>query len=81
MKKTRMSLGDLTVESFRTTPEIRAQRGTVVGHTGNCSFPTWYNECNETVTYGENTCYCIVPRTDAQYCNTNRECTGPGGMC
>lgn len=48
---------------------------------GCTGYPTWYNECNETVTYGENTCYCDVPMTDAQYCNTERDCTGDGGMC
>ena len=81
MKKISLNLDDLAVESFRTLPRLPRQRGTVMGHTGDCSYPTWYNACHETVTYGEATCYCIVPRTDARYCNTARECTGSGGMC
>lgn len=82
MKKVKLDLSGLSVESFRTTPAMRDQRGTVVGHTGNCSYPTWYNECLPTVTYGENTCYCRVPHSDPRYCNTNVECyESNGGMC
>jgi hypothetical protein len=80
MKKTKLNLSELTVESFSTIPRKPEQRGTVVAHTGECSYPTLYNACLETVTYGENTCYCEVPRSDPRYCNTERDCSGDG-MC
>lgn len=90
MKKLRLDLDSLHVESFSPSRAPGEDRGTVEGHGESqygscpsdctCSYPTWYNECHETVTYGENTCYCQIPITDARYCNTERDCSG-GGMC
>lgn len=76
MRKISLNVDDLAVESYRTTPRLPRQRGTVLGHTGDASHPTWYDACHVTVTFGEATCDCLVPRTDARYCNTARACMG-----
>jgi hypothetical protein len=83
MKKRKLRLEDLRVESLVTTPGA-ALRGTVHGaqsfygcpFTYDCMYPT--ASCQNTETQnGEYTCAhgCMVPRTDAVACCTQGECT------
>ena len=46
-----------------------------------CVYPTAvYHSCADTETYGEHSCYCLYPNTDARMCCTEEGCSG-GGMC
>src|SRR5262245_61761073 len=65
MKKLRLNLDDLKVESFATTPEANGQRGTVFGQT------VYETDCGTT---------CSVPATECEgpNCTLGVECTGVG---
>lgn len=84
MRKVKLNVEKLRVESFAASEEPSNQ-GTVVGHGSQvrdgCVYPTAnYHSCEPTETYGEFTCHCLYPNTDAQMCCTEERCTG-GGMC
>lgn len=92
--KLRMKLEDLEVDTFATTRVGGGQAGTVRGMDGTqgqgtcvaacnpptevgCQYPT--TSCGDTQTFGEYTCFCLYPATDARVC-----CGGgsaPGSMC
>ncbi len=42
MKKLKLNLEDLKVESFETTDNDTNTKGTVVGNSGTCHLPSWY---------------------------------------
>jgi hypothetical protein len=84
MRKVKLNVESLHVESF-TPAEEQPQRGTVVGHVSRvhdgCVYPTAvYHSCQPGVTYGEFTCFCLYPDTDARMCCSDQGCSG-GGMC
>jgi hypothetical protein len=87
MKKRRLKLNDLRVESVSMSSEV-VSRGTVHAHgpetiltcpwTFDCMWPTATPSCPPTATQGpEYTCAqgCMVPRTEARACCTQGECT------
>ena len=90
MKKTRLDIGALQVDSFAVTDEATAPRGTVHGHgpsgvptcncptQAGCAYPT--NSCGPTETYGENTCFCLYEPTHFRVCCDGTVESG-GGMC
>lgn len=84
MKKVKLNVEKLWVESFAANDKP-AEPGTVMAHASavrdGCVYPTAaYHSCEPGVTYGENTCYCLYPNTDARICCTVQGCSG-GGMC
>ncbi len=84
MRKLKLNVEKLQVESFAPEEETE-KRGTVVAHASQprdgCVYPTAvYHSCEPTETYGEYSCYCLYPNTDARMCCTEQGCSG-GGMC
>ncbi|HEX6038207.1 hypothetical protein [Longimicrobium sp.] len=66
MKKLRLSLDELTVDSFQTGDDEALQRGTVHGNASDstcfqriceCREPSEYNQSCGTCDYDEDTCY------------------------
>jgi hypothetical protein len=77
MKKIKLEVDNLSVESFATEREP-APRGTVDGHftavRDGCQYPT--PSCEPGQTYGEFTCFCLYGRTDEHICcNSDIHCT------
>lgn len=118
MRKIRLELDALEVDTFATTPGGPRPAGTVraadseqeysMGDTcdlcqtediglcngygeteamtcrcqtggGTCMYPT--NSCPPGQTFGENTCYCLYPRTDPRVCCGAEPSQGGGAMC
>lgn len=81
MKKIRLDVETLRVESF-TTEDETWKRGTIVGHASQaqdgCVHPTAiHHSCHEDYTFeGEDTCQCFYPDTDVQICCTVNQCSG-----
>ena len=83
MKKLRLEVDQLTVQSF-TTAAKPAQRGTVDAFANTsvqqCAYPT--PSCGETETYGEATCFCLYPRSGPVICcQTDAWCGGGSSPC
>lgn len=91
MKKIRLELETLTVESFYLAEE-GSPRGTVLGRSatdfdcvptdpryGGCVYPTAaHHSCQPGETVDQYTCNCLYPETDARMCCTGEGCSG---MC
>jgi len=85
MKKVRLEIADLSVDSFATHSEPGV-RGTVAGHftavRDGCKYPT--PSCQPGQTVGEFTCYCLYAQTDEHLCCQSdiwctNTCQGGGG--
>ena len=83
MKKLRLELDDLRVDTFR-TGVVRMGARTVRGHAytaiGYCQYPS--TSCPPGETGSGYSCYCMYPNTSEQVCcsDPERGCSG-GGMC
>ena len=89
MKKIRLEINELSVESF-TTQLPPAERGTVDGHftavRDRCQYPT--PSCEPGQTYGEFSCFCLYGPTDEHiccqsdiHCTNTCQCGGTGSTC
>jgi len=90
MKKIRLEISNLSVESF-TTHSQPGVRGTIDGHftaaRDGCQYPT--PSCEPGQTYGEFSCWCLYGRTDERICcQSDIHCTntcqcggGTGATC
>ena len=76
MEKIRLSLDELTVQSFATTAGARAERGTVRGH----DLPTDQVEC-PTADPNWNTCWATCGDTCGDSCGGSCGCGGPSDWC
>ena len=78
MRKHKLEIDDLKVDSFSTDDSIAKARGTVRGQAGVYPTPS----CGDTETYGEYSCRCLYARTDPDRicCNSDIWCAnGCGG--
>lgn len=83
MKKLKLTIDALNVESFPTSTAADDPRGTVHGHISQvrdgCAYPS--TSCADTKTYGEATCFCLYPNTDVRRCCSEVDYCSGGGLC
>lgn len=83
MKKIRLELDTVQVESFTTSTQTETGRGTVHGHISRvadtCRYPS--TSCGDTQTFGEATCNCLYPPTDIRRCCSDVDYCSGGGLC